>query len=104
MGHLLWSCRKAREVWSHSKLAIPFQISPTWEFLDVMGQLLRWSEAFPGLLERVVTIFWGIWKNRNEVRHGGKDRKGFAIVLSSLMLLDEFQAVNVKQIKLGPTC
>lgn len=93
-SHLFWSCQKAREVWSYSKLAIPFQVSPTWEFLDIMGQLLRWSEACPGLLECVVTICWGIWKNRNEVRHVGQDKRGFAIVRSALTLLDEFQVVK----------
>ena len=79
-GHLVWFCQKAREFWSHSKLDIPFQISPEWEFLDVMGQLLGRSEALPGLLERVVMICWEIWKNRNEVRHDGKDKRGTAIV------------------------
>ena len=67
IGQLFWFCPKAREVWSHSKLAIPFQISPEWEFLDVIGQLLGRSKAFPVLLERVIMICWGIWKNRNEV-------------------------------------
>lgn len=46
-------------------------------------------------------ICWGIWKNRNEVRHGGQDKRGSAIVRSALMMLEEFQAVNVKQIKEG---
>lgn len=47
-------------------------------------------------------ICWGIWKNRNDVRHGGKDRKGTAIVRSSIMLLDEFQTANTKQVKPRP--
>lgn len=47
-------------------------------------------------------ICWGIWKNKNDVRHGGKDRKGTAIVRSSIMLLDEFQTANTKQVKPRP--
>ena len=89
-GHLFWTCQKAKEVWSHSKLAFPFQVSPTWDFMDVMSHLLKWSEASPGLPERVVMVCWGMWKNRNEVRNGGQDRTGSAIVRSSLRLLDEF--------------
>ena len=69
--------------------------------MDVMSHLLKWSEASPGLPERVVMICWGLWKNRNEVRNGGQVRTGSAIVGSSLRLLDEFQEVNVKQIKTG---
>lgn len=65
--HLFWFYQKARKVWSHSNLVISFQISPEWEFLDVMGQLLGRSETLLGLLECVVMICWGIWKNRNEI-------------------------------------
>ncbi|KAK7836541.1 hypothetical protein CFP56_022384 [Quercus suber] len=67
-----------------------------------MGQLLGRSETLLGLLECVVMICWGIWKNRNEIRHSGKDRRGTAIVKSSITLLDEFQAAIVKQMMLGP--
>ena len=38
----------------------------------------------------------GIWKSRNEVRHGGKRRTGLAIVRSSLKLLEDFQIANEK--------
>lgn len=39
-------------------------------------------------------ICWGIWKNRNEARYGGKQRSGLAMSRSSLRLLDEFQTAN----------
>ncbi|KAL0004817.1 hypothetical protein SO802_012378 [Lithocarpus litseifolius] len=48
----------------------------------------------PGLSERIIAICWGIWKNRNEVRHGDKGRAGREITRSSLSLLEEFQTVN----------
>ncbi|XP_050256924.1 uncharacterized protein LOC126702296 [Quercus robur] len=63
--------RLAKEVWESSKLALPFEIRPSWDFIDV-----------------------GIWKNRNEVKRGGKGRTGRVITKSSLLLLEEFQIAN----------
>ena len=45
-------------------------------------------------LERTVMICWGIWKDRNEVRHRGRLRSGQTMTRSSLSLLEEFQMVN----------
>ena len=52
-------------------------------------------------MERAIAICWGIWKDRNTARHGGKRREGKAIVRSSLRVLDEFQEVNKQP--LAPT-
>ncbi|XP_075659272.1 uncharacterized protein LOC142629188 [Castanea sativa] len=82
--HLFWLCDKAKETWSSSKLVIPFEVSLQWKFMDVMWQLQRWSELYPGLVERAIAVCWGIWKDRNTARHGGKRREGKAIVRSSL--------------------
>ncbi|KAK7841475.1 putative ribonuclease h protein [Quercus suber] len=98
--HLFWLCDKAKTTWSSSKLVIPFEINPKWMFIDVMRQLQRWTESYPGLVECAIAICWGIWKDRNTVRHGGKHREGKAIVRSSLRVLDEFQAANVQPLVL----
>lgn len=99
--HLFWLCDKAKETWSLSKLVTPFEISPTWTFMDVMWQFQRWTESHPGLMERAIVICWGIWKDRNTAIHGGKRRDGKAIGRSSLRVLDEFQLANVRL--LAPT-
>lgn len=39
-------------------------------------------------------ISWGIWKDRNDIRHGGRLRSGQAMTRSSLCLLEEFQLAN----------
>ena len=52
------------------------------------------EESRPGILERTVMICWGIWKDRNEVRHGGRLRSGQTVTKSSLSLLEDFQMVN----------
>ena len=52
--------------------------------------------AQPRLLERWVSICWGIWKSRNEVRVGGKRRPGRVIVRSALKVLGDFLTVSEK--------
>ena len=44
-----------------------------------------------GLVERIVMVCWGIWKNQNELHYGGKGRSSRAVVQSALMLLEEYQ-------------
>ena len=73
---------------------MPFEVLPSWDFMDVMCQLQKWGDPYPGSVERTITICWGIWKNRNEVKHGGKGRTGRAVVRCALMLLDEYQSAS----------
>ncbi|KAL0011885.1 hypothetical protein SO802_006993 [Lithocarpus litseifolius] len=94
--HIFWFCDRAKEVWSSSKLILPFEISPSWKFIDVMWKLQKLSDECPGLVERTIMICWGIWKQRNMDRHGGSSQNGIAIVRSSLRILDEFQVANEK--------
>ncbi|XP_075665545.1 uncharacterized protein LOC142635234 [Castanea sativa] len=70
--HILWFCKQAQAVWTHSKLVLPFTISQSWEFIDLVGQLLQWKDAYPDIMERAMMICWGIWRKGNEVKHGGK--------------------------------
>ncbi|XP_075661610.1 uncharacterized protein LOC142631351 [Castanea sativa] len=92
--HLFWFCKQALVVWSHSKLVLPFTISKSWEFIEVVGQFLKWRDAYPDLMERVMMICWGIWRNRNEAKHGGKRKTGEAVIKCSRYLLEEFQTAN----------
>ena len=92
--HIFWLCDSAKEVWSSSKLILPIEINPSWKFIDVLWKLQKWLDTCPDLVERTVTLCWGIWKYRNERRHGGVRRNGLAVVRSSLRLLDKFQVAN----------
>ena len=89
-SHLFWFCKQAQAVWSHSKPVLPFTISQSWEFIDVVGQLLKWRDAYPDIMERAIMICWGIWRNRNEVKHGGKRKTGETVIKCSHYLLEEF--------------
>ena len=59
-----------------------------------MGHLLKWKDVYPDIMERVIMICWGIWRNRNEVKHGGKRKTGEAVIKCSHYLLEEFQLAN----------
>ena len=54
--HTFWFCDHARGVWMSSKLVLPFEISPSWKFLDVVENLQRWEKTCPGLLEKVIMV------------------------------------------------
>ena len=90
--HIFWLCDSAKEMWSSSKLILPIEINPSWKFIDVLWKLQKWLDTCAK--ERTVTLCWGIWKYRNERRHGGVRRNGLAVVRSSLRLLDKFQVAN----------
>ena len=75
-------------------MALPFEIKPSWDFIDVVWHIQKRKDQCPGFLERIIAICWGIWKNKNKVFHGGKGRVGRAVIRSSLRLLEEFQIVN----------
>ena len=94
--HVLCFCNRGTEVWKESKLALPCVIQKSWSFVDTFNRLRTSWEAQPGLLERWVSICWGIWKSRNEVRHRGKTRPGRVILRSSLKALDDFLVVTEK--------
>ena len=94
--HIFWLYDNAEEVWSSSKLILPFEINPSWKFIDAMWNLQKWSDSCPDLVEQTIMLCWGIWKYRNERRHGGVRITGLAIVRSSLRMLDKFQIANEK--------
>ncbi|KAK7857021.1 putative ribonuclease h protein, partial [Quercus suber] len=94
VSHLLWFCDHAKGVWTSSKLVFPFEISPSWSFLDVVENFMRWVDISSGLLEKVITVCWGIWKNRNVLRLGGKGQAGCTILRGAMHLVGEFHAAN----------
>ncbi|KAK7858245.1 putative ribonuclease h protein [Quercus suber] len=75
-SHLFWFCDKAAEVWSHSKLVLPFQPEDRWGFINVIWQIIRHGPTNSDLLEKTMTMCWEIWKNRNVLRHGGTRKPG----------------------------
>ena len=65
------------------------------EFLGCGGELFEVKkDTNPGLLEEIITVCWGIWKDRNVLRLGGKGQVGRTILRSAMHLVDEFCAAN----------
>ncbi|XP_030959214.1 uncharacterized protein LOC115981185 [Quercus lobata] len=97
--HLLWFCNHTKEVWTASKIVLPFEISKFWSFLDVIENLQQCKDTRPDLLEQVITVCWGIWKNRNELRMGGKGKAGRTILRNAMNLVDELHAANEQRLE-----
>ena len=62
--------------------------------MDVPENLQRCEHLRPGLLEQVTTVCWGIWKNRNDLRMGGKGKAGRTILRNAMNLVAEYQSAN----------
>lgn len=90
--HALCQCPKAKEVWNHCHL-----LSLTegkGEFTDILWQCSMDLNKESNLLDFVLMIAWSIWKNRNEVRHGGRKLSVAAIYGLATRLLEEYSAVQ----------
>ena len=92
--HLLWGCDHAKEVWKNRKFALPFEISTQWNFLDVVANLQECEHFRPRQMEKFISICWGIWKDRNDLRMGGKGKMARTILRSATHLVEEFGLAN----------
>lgn len=53
----------------------------------------KWEGSQLGLTKKVISVFWGIWKDHNERRMGGKG-KPREILKTSLHLVEEYHVAN----------
>ncbi|KAK7840031.1 hypothetical protein CFP56_017263 [Quercus suber] len=74
--HVFWFCYRAKEVWSNSKTVFPFSIDNGWSFIDVVWQLVNHRPICSSLMEKVLSLCWEIWNDRNTVHNGGRHRAG----------------------------
>ena len=102
--HLFWFCDRAKEVWSNSKTALPFSLDHRWYFIDVMWQLVKHSSICSDLMEKILSLCWEIWKERNSVRNGGGAREGKLLVRNATALVEEFRGVNERVAWTTPVC
>ena len=83
-------------------MALPFSIDKGWDFIDVIWQLVKQSPVSSDLMEKIISMCWEIWKERNLVRNGGVSRPGNTLARSSVALVEEFKAVNAREVQSGP--
>ncbi|KAK7840313.1 hypothetical protein CFP56_016833 [Quercus suber] len=71
-------------------MSIPFSTNETSNRLiwaeNKSGKFISCEDSNPGLLEQFITICWGIWKNWNELRTGGKGKAGRMIMKQAIHL------------------
>ena len=94
-GHLLWDCNKAKEIWNGVSLNLEGLGNGCDDFTDILWKFIENETSSPMNLELFITIYWGIWLNRNEVRNGEPVKSGREIVRRALYLVDEFSAANL---------
>ena len=70
----------------------------------MVAQLQRCDQSRPGQLEQFISVCWGIWKNRNDLRMGGKGRAGRTVLKNAIHLVEEFRVANEAKIeqRMGP--
>ncbi|KAL0011083.1 hypothetical protein SO802_006191 [Lithocarpus litseifolius] len=94
-GHLLWESNKAKEIWNEVSLNLEGLGHGCEDFTDILWKFIEIEPSSPMNLELFITICWGIWLNRNEVRNGEPVKSGGEIVRRALYLVDEFFPANL---------
>ena len=98
-GHALWSCKTAEEVWSNTKLKLPFFQDPPRDFIDIVWAIY---DTHLGInWELFAMTAWSLWNNRNKVCHGEQSKRHEVIVREAAAYLKEVQ--EVKQIQERPS-
>ena len=93
IGHVLWGCPRAREVWECSKLVIRSTDGANLSFQDIMWNMLLNDDVGDDHVVLIATIAWALWHNRNETRYGGIRKSGQHLSWASDYLLEYRAAV-----------
>ena len=94
VGHALWGCPKAQEVWECSKLVLNIDRREYFSFIDILWQLLLGDNVNLDCAARLVMIAWKVWQSRNERHLSGVSRSGLQLMFGALQLWAEFLAAN----------
>ena len=90
--HVLCQCSKAKEVWKHCNLHNI--IEDKGDFQDILWLSGLTNNRDSNLMDMILKIAWGIWKNRNEVRHGGRKLAAAEIYGTASRLREEYVAAQ----------
>ncbi|XP_075654672.1 uncharacterized protein LOC142624806 [Castanea sativa] len=77
-GHILWSCKAAKEVWSAMRLKLPSSPDSNLDFVDIVWEIMVRCPMVDW--ELFAIIAWSLWNNRNKLRHGGQTKQFDQIV------------------------
>ena len=59
-------------------------------FMDILWQYVLNQGTASSLMDMILMIAWSIWRNRNEVKHGGKNMSAAKIYGMAAKLLHEY--------------
>ena len=90
--HMLYQCSKAKEVWKHCNLHNI--IGDKGDFQDILWLSGLTNNHDSNLMDMILMIAWGIWRNRNEVRHGGRKLAAAEIYGTASRLRKEYVAAQ----------
>ncbi|XP_075640630.1 uncharacterized protein LOC142612416 [Castanea sativa] len=100
LGHILWGCTAAAEVWSATNLKLPSLPEPHLDFLNIMWEI---RERWPVVdWELFAITMWSLWNNRNSVRHGGRSKRYDVIVKEVADYVKEVRQVQLAQTRHPP--
>ena len=80
-GHILWGCQYAKEVWSGTKIKLPWLQDPLNDFVDIVWETMNSHPQVDWTMFAVTA--WSIWNNRNSVIHEGKC-KGIGVLIRAV--------------------
>ena len=87
-GHALWSCRTVEVAWCGTRLKLPYCRDPPSDFIDIVWEIKNRCEGVNW--ELFTTTVWGLWNNRNQVRHRGQCKSYKVIVKEAAEYLNEY--------------
>ena len=90
--HVLWGCIFVAEVWGESRLKPPLTPYPTEEFLKVVWEIRDKKPETDW--ELFIATAWGLWNQRNTVRHDGQHKTAQRLTQDMEEYLREFRHQN----------
>ena len=95
MGHALWGCKLAGEIWRNIRLKLPcFETTPR-DFIDVVWETKLKKPEIDW--ELFVITAWSLWSNRNSTCHGRKCKAADLIVREVSAYVKEVRQKNEAQ-------
>ncbi|KAL0017468.1 hypothetical protein SO802_004537 [Lithocarpus litseifolius] len=99
--HLCWECPKAHETWRLFQNFNDFASVQFRCFMDFLWFILMKVDWLCEDQAVAITILWALWKNRNDVQHGGLRKNGKQLILWCTHYLEEYWAVVEVPMKLS---
>jgi len=84
VGHVLWSCPRAQEVWECSKLVLRLDRRHDISFMNILWQLLLAENVNLNSISLLVMIALKLWHSQNEWRLNDVMKSGKELVYGAM--------------------